>query len=1079
MSDTHHERGWIAWMSRNSVAANLLMLFLIIGGFAFTFQTRQEVFPEFDLDIVQITVPYLGATPEDVETGVLLAIEEEVRGLDGVKEVTAVAREGVGTVQVELLLGTDPNKALQDIKNAVDRISSFPEQVERITVSLLTTRRKVIDLVLYAKPELGGSAVQKERVLRELAEAARDRLMQKKGVTLVEVTGTRPLEISVEVPQANLRAYGLTLGDVADRIRRTARELPGGGVKTPSGEVLVRTDERRDFASEFRDIPIVSSEGTQVRLADIAEVRDTFADTDEWTHYNGLPAAVVQVYRVGDETPIEVSKIVRRFATEFGDELPAGVGVATQDDSSEIYADRVRMLLRNALLGLGLVLVVLGVFLNLKLAFWVTLGIPVSFLGAMLFLPAIDVSINMISLFAFIMALGMVVDDAIVVGENVYEMRQRGVPYLRAAISGARQIAVPVTFSVLTTMVAFSPMLFVPGFAGKIFRVIPAVIIPVFFISLVESLFILPAHLGHSRPARGRGPLAAFGRVQQRVSNALAWAIRAFYGPVVRAAVRRRYLTVAIGVAVLVLVIGFVVGGRIKIEFFPNVAADWAIATVRMPYGAPVDQTEAVIQRFVAEARAIFAERLGARRDEVLRGIQSEVGRTLAQRGPGGGAGASTGGHLGFVRVDFVPGTHDDFATAEFVRLWRERVGEIPGVESMTFQSDIGPGGSQAAIDVKLSHRDVATLERAASELATVLEQFPGVKDIDAGFSPGKRQRTYTRTPEAEALGLDSLALGAQVRHAFYGAEALRQQRGRDEVKVMVRLPEEERRSEYDIEELVLRTPRGGEIMLAEASRAERERSYTAITRVDARRVLNVTADVDREVANAGDITRQLGRKALPDLVAKYPGLSYEFEGEHKNIQESFGALGVGFALALLVIYAMLAVPLKSYIQPVVIMTAIPFGIVGAVLGHVVMGYDLSLMSMMGIVALAGVVVNDSLVLIHSTNERRAEGADAFDAVASAGVRRFRPILLTSVTTFFGLAPMIFETSMQARFLIPMGISLGYGVLMATFITLLLVPSLYLIIEDVRTALRTVLASGREDARPEARAASLAGGGGD
>jgi multidrug efflux pump subunit AcrB len=1076
MSDASRESGWIAWMARNSVAANLLMLFLIVGGFLFVFQTKQEVFPEFDLDIVSISVPYLGATPEDVETGVLLAIEEEVRGLDGVKEITAVAREGGGSVSVELLRGTDPNKATQDIKNAVDRISSFPEQVERITVSLLTTRRKVIDLVLYAKLELGGSAFEQERVLRQLSEVVRDRLMQKDDITLVEVDGTRPLEISVEVPQASLRSYGLTLGDVADRIRRTARELPGGGVKTPSGEVLVRTDERRDYASEFRDIPIVTAEdGTQLRLADIATVLDTFADTDESTQYDGRPAALIQVYRVGDETPIQVSKVVREFAEQLRGELPAGIGVATQDDSSEIYADRIRLLLKNALFGLVLVFAVLGVFLNLKLAFWVMLGIPTSFLGAMLFLPGIDVSINMISLFAFIMALGMVVDDAIVVGENVYEMRQRGMPYMRAAIIGARQIAVPVTFSVLTNMVAFAPMLFVPGFSGKIFRVIPAVIIPVFFISLVESLLILPAHLGHSRPARGRGPLAAFGRLQQRVSNGLAWAIRAFYGPVVRSAIAHRYLTFAVGFAILIVVLGFIAGGRIDVVFFPNVAADFAIATVRLPFGAPVEETEAIIQRFVRSAEEVVRENQPPSGENMLRGIQSQVGQTREGGGPSRRQGSS-GGHLGFVLVYFEPGKHDHFPTAEFVRLWRQRVGDVPGVESMTFKSDIGPGGGRAAINVKLSHRDVPTLERAAADLARELEQFPGVKDIDAGFSPGKRQRTYTRTPEAEALGIDSLTLGAQVRHAFYGAEALRQQRGRDEVKVMVRLPEDERRSEYDIEELVLRTPRGGEIMLAEASRVERKRSYTSITRVDGRRVLNVTADVEKEVANANQITAKLERSALPALIARYPGLSFSFEGERKDLAESMGALGVGFVLALIVIYAMLAVPLKSYIQPVIIMTAIPFGIVGAVLGHVLMGYDLSIMSMMGIVALAGVVVNDSLVMIHATNDRRAEGAGAYDAVASSGVRRFRPILLTSLTTFFGLAPMIFETSMQARFLIPMGISLGYGVLMATFITLLLVPALYMIIEDVRGILKTLFASGHEES-PEARSASLAGGG--
>jgi len=1052
MPNDDTKRGWIAWMARNPVAANLLMVVLLVGGLATTFTIRQEFFPEYDLDTILITAPYPGSTPTDVETGVLLAIEEQVRGLDGVKEVRSTANEGMGTVVVELLIGTDNNRALQDVKSAVDRITSFPEEIERITVSLQTTRNKVIDLVIYGGDETGVYGEQREHVLRDLAEAARDQLLQGRDITLAELSGIRPLEISVEVPQAELRTYGLTLAQIADKIRRTALEVPGGGVKTKSGEILLRTAERRDLASQFNDIPLVTApDGSSVRVGDIADVNDGFADTDQSTYYNGMPAAIIQVYRVGDQTPIQVADAVKKFATEFGAGLPPGIHVATQDDMSELYRDRINLLLRNAMFGLVLVLITLGVFLELRLAFWVTLGIPVSFLGAMLLLPGIDVSINMISLFAFIMALGMVVDDAIVVGENIYEMRQRGIPLLTAAITGARQIFVPVVFSVLTNMVAFAPMLFVPGFTGKIFRVIPAVIIPVFFISLVESLLILPCHLGHAREHRTRGAFAFFGRQQARLSQWLERLIHKYYGALVRATLRRRYLTVACGFAVLILTIGFIAGGRINVSFMPNVAADFATASVRLPYGSPVASTKAAKDRIVEAAYDVL--RSGKFRElgglDLVRGIQSKIGSNIRRGGPGGGSGGSTGGNTAEVRVNFKPERIEGFSTTEFAGLWRERVGEIPGAETFTVKSDIGPGGTRAPIDVKLSHRDVPALERAATELADRMQEFAGIKDIDSGFSPGKPERDFTRTKVAEALRIDSVELGNQVRHAFYGAEALRQQRGRDEVKVMVRLPESERRSEYDIEELIIRTSEGGEIPLDEAGKVETKRAYTEINRTDGRRVMDVTADVDPAVTNAQKITVELERSVLPEFVKRHPGLTYSMEGERKDLMESLQSLFQGFLLALLIIFAMLAIPLRSYIQPVIIMTAIPFGIVGAVLGHVIMGFNISIMSMMGIVALAGVVVNDSLVLICATNERRTGGASAFDAVSSAGMRRFRPILLTSLTTFFGLAPMIFERSMQARFLVPMAVSLGYGVLMATSITLLLVPSLYLIVSDI------------------------------
>jgi len=1042
MTTETHERGAIAWMARNSVAANLLMWVLIIGGILVGLQVQQEVFPEFELDLVQVLVPYPGASPAEVEQGIILAIEEAVRGLDGVKRVTSNAFEGTGVVQIELLIGTNGNKAQQDIQNAVDRITSFPDEAERPIVSLMTRRREVISLMVYGDHD--------QRVLHRVAEQVREELLQDPKIVLVERNGIPPLEIAIEVPLATLRAYDLTLEEIANQVGRSAVELPAGGVKTKSGEVLLRTAERRDYGKDFSDIPVLSrADGTEILLGDIARIIDGFADTDEAAFYHGKPAVELKVYRIGDQTPVEVAEAVKAHAVEIDERLPPGIGVAVWRDWSEIFRDRMSLLLRNARLGLLLVLLLLGLFLEVRLAFWVTMGIPISILGSLLLLPVFDVSINMVSLFGFIVTIGIVVDDAVVVGENVYENRQRGMPFLPAAIRGAQWIAWPVTFSVLTNMVAFIPIFFIPGTMGKIFRCIPAVVVCVFFISLVESLFVLPAHLGHQRRTPDRGFWALLHRIQNPVSRMLEQAIVRYYKPALKACLRNRYVTVSTGLAILVLTIGFDKAGHIDFTFFPKIDSERVSADITMPYGSAVEETRAVQGRVGEAAEKVLARHGG---EGITRGIFTHIGSASARRGGSSRARLGGGGHLANVQVYLVPSDERALTAAEFSREWREEVGEIPGTESLTYTYSL-MGGSGPSIDVELTHTNVQVLEQAATELADTLRSFQGVRDIDDGFSLGKPQLDFKVRPEARSLGITASMLGRQVRSAFYGAEALRQQRGREEVKVMVRLPEAERKSEYNVEELLILIPGGGEIPLREAATVTRGRAYTEINRADGRRVLNVTADVVAGAANATKVLEVLERGFLPELMARNPGLAYSLEGEQRWQRESLESLRTGLTLALLVIYAMLAVAFRSYVQPIVVMFAIPFGLVGATLGHLIMGYDLSLMSMMGMVALSGVVVNDSLVLLHATNENRAKGNSPTDSVTAAGARRFRPILLTSLTTFCGLGPMIFETSVQAQFLIPMAISLGFGILFVTFIALLLVPCLYLIVEDAKRLL--------------------------
>jgi len=1031
--------GPIAWMARNHVAANLMMLLFLVGGLLLSTRVKQEIFPEFTADTISVSVLYRGASPAEVEQGIILSIEDEVRGLDGVKEVRATATESRASVTIELLTGADTGKALQDVKNAVDSILSFPEEAERPIVSLSQVRNLVLTLLVHGP--------QDEQTLRDLAERIRDELLQRPGVTLVELAAARPLEISLEVPQRNLRAYNLTLDRIAREVREAAIELPAGGVKTPGGEVLLRTQERRDFAREYANIPVAAApDGSQILVGDIAYIHDGFEETDMEAVFNGQRAVQVQVFRVGHESPQSVSDTVRAYVAEIEPDLPPGIGLTVWNDRSEVYRDRVNLLVKNASLGLVLVLLLLGVFLDPKLAFWVTLGIPVSILGSFLFLPLTGTSINMITLFAFIITLGIVVDDAVVVGENIYERREQGLPFLQAAVEGTRDIAGPVLFAVLTNIVAFLPLIFVPGSFGKFFGQIPAIVVAVFVVSLIESLFILPAHL--SRQTRENRVWATLGRPRRIFNALLQRGLTQVYQPLLRVALANRYTTLATGIALLILAGGLVGGGHIPFSFIPRIDTDVVTAQATLPFGVPMETARRVQHQLLDAAAATVEEHGGA---DILQGTYALIGAPLPSFGPPGAAGPGGGGsHLVGVQVSLVPSDQREIGGMEFADAWRAATGHIAGIETLTFDAETNVSEG-ADIDIQLTHRDRPTLEAAATELARTLAGYAGVRDIDDGFARGKRQLSLTLKPEARSLGINATDLARQVRSAFYGAEALRQQRGRNEVRVMVRLPENERRTAHTVEHLTLRTDGGGEIPLFQAADVERGRAYTEIRRREGRRIIAVTADVDESVSNASIITAEVLSRELPVLMQKYPGLSYALEGEELSRQESLEALGIGFVFALLGIYGLLAVPFRSYFQPVLVMLSIPFGIIGAILGLMLLGHDLSVVSLFGMIALSGVVINDSLVLIVTANSlRTTQQLSASEAISQAGTRRFRPILLTSLTTFFGLTPMIFETSVQARFLVPMAISLGFGILFATAIILVLLPASYLILEDIQ-----------------------------
>ncbi len=1059
-------KGPVSWFAQNPVAANLLMAMIVFGGlFALGLPNgferpvvQRDIFPEFATDTISISIAYPGASPAEVEQGVTLVVEEEVAGLEGVKEVSSTSAEGAATILVEMLDDADRSTVLRDVEQAIDAIDNFPDDAEEPTIRELTFRRQVLNIAIHGQVP--------ERALKRMAERVRDDITAVDGITQAEVVATRPYEISVEVSEAALRRFGLSFDTVTRAVQRSSLDVPGGSVKTTGGEILLRSLGQAYVGVEFEDLVVLTNpDGTRVTLGDVATVVDGFADTDQSARFDGEPCALVQVYRVGDEDAIGVAELVYDYCDEANAGLlPDEITVTPWLDQSKILKSRQDLLVYNGLAGFALVFVVLALFLRLQLAAWVSLGIPISFLGTLALMPTMDVSLNMLSLFAFILVLGIVVDDAIVVGENVYSHSQRGKPGLLAAIDGTQEVAVPVTFAILTTIAAFLPMLNVPGNTGPFWAVIPAVVIPTLVFSMVESKLVLPAHLRHLKPRKpGEHPSGIAGlwsRFQSLFSDTLEKVAMKAYRPSLAFALENRYLTLASGIAMLALTLGLVGGGYVRFTFFPPVEGDNVVCNLTMPQGTPVERTTEIVTRIEAAALQLrdefeltYVPEEGEPEIHAIQHVLTSIGEQPYRKiqAEGGGrvqATGFTGGHYGEVNIQLAPSELRDFSSQDVADRWRELVGPVFGASELKYSSSLINIG--ADLDVRLTGPDLDELQEAADRLKEYLAGVDGVFDIADSFDEGKLELELRIRDAAETLGVTQADLANQVRQGFYGEEAQRIQRGRDDVKVMIRYPRDQRSSLADVERMRIRTPSGDEIPFGTVAEVSMGRGFSAIARNDRARSVSVTAEVDETKTDVNTITQTIDAEFLPMLVGDYLGMAYSFEGESKEQAETLGGLAKGFLLALVLIYALLAIPFKSYLQPLIVMLAIPFGLIGAVLGHVIQGMELSVLSIVGVVALAGVVVNDSLVLVDFINRRTKEGGDLLTAVRDAGVQRFRPILLTSLTTFAGLFPLLQETSVQAKFLIPMAVSLGYGVLFATFISLVLIPAGYLVLEDLR-----------------------------
>ena len=1050
-------KGMIDWFARNGVAANLMMVFIVMSGIMAVTTVREEVFPELELDRINIEVPYLGAAPEEVEAAVTIRIEEAIQGIDGIKQIQSTASEGMGTVMVELELGADARKVVDDVKSSVDAITTFPVETEKPIIREVTRRMQVTDIAV--------SGDVNPFTLKATAERVRDELTAISGITQVDIVSAPPYEISIEVSEVALRRHGLTFDQVADAVRRSSLNLPGGSVRTEGGEILLRTVGQAYRGAEYETLVLwARADGSRLRLGDVATVVDGFAETDQFARFDVTPTMMVSVFRTGEQSALEIAALVHDYIDRARTRMPAGMSLTIWQDSARMLSARLSLMLRNGATGFVLVFIVLALFLDLRLALWVSLGIPISFLGAMALMPSLDVSINIMSLFAFVTVLGIVVDDAIIVGENIFRHQEDHGDGLRGSIEGGQEIAKPVIFAVLTTVAAFMPLLFVPGMMGKIFRVIPLIVIPCLLFSLIESLGILPAHLSHLRK---QGTPGLWRRFQGLFANGLKLFIRKVYQPGLELGLRWRYLTAAVGVAMLILTGGMVLGGWTSFHFFPSIEADVMAASITLPQGTPASVTSAAVEKLedgAARLRARLQEDTG---QDYFRHIAASIGdQPMASRGRGpiGPTQGLAAAHVGEVTIELAPSEMRAYNSEQLGLMWREMTGPIPEAVDVNFNMSVMTPGDD--VDVQLAGPNIDDLRSAADEVKRRLAEYAGVYEISDSFRAGKEEMKLAIKPAAELLGLTLQDLGRQVRQAFYGEEAQRIQRGRDDIRVMVRYPQADRRSLGDMENMRIRTPNGGEVPFSQVAVVEPGRGFASIKRVNRNRAVNVTASVDAAVTSAGQVISDLQARVLPEVLAHYSGVFYTFEGAQAEQADAVAGLQRGFILALLMIFALLAVPLRSYVQPIIIMSAIPFGLVGAIWGHFVMGLDVTMMSMFGLVALSGVVVNDSLIMVDFINRKRRLHMETAVAVREAGVNRFRAVLLTSLTTFFGLVPLMTEKSFDAAFMVPMAVSLAFGVLFATFITLILVPTAYLILDDVQRTTRKLF--GRPEVDVEA-----------
>lgn len=1072
----------VAWAITNSPGMNVLMVALMLVGGVSLWGMRREVFPAFELEIVMVTVPYPGATPQDSEEAICQKIEEAIRSIDGIKKVTSIAQEGAGFVLAELRSDVkDVQKVMSEIDREVNRIPSFPALAEDPQIQQITFREAAIRIGIVAEQGEGETEAEKieaEWKLREVAEEVRDDVLSLSAVSSASIMGSRPFQIDVEIPEATLRSYGLSLEGVAATIRARNIELPGGQLKADGQEILLRAMNKGRIGAEIGRLPLVTdSRGVVLTVNDLGTVRDEFQDVTSAGRINGEPAMVVNVERTKAEDLLAMVDMVKNYVEEK--ELPPGYKFVVWGDSSKEVRGRLDLLLRNGFSGLLLVFLVLTLFLEMRLAFWVALGIPISILGAGAALSLGGQTLNMLSLFSFLVALGIVVDDAIVIGENIYAHIQMDKPLVQAAIDGTVEVMPSVAASVTTTIIAFAPMFFVTGVMGKFMAVIPFAVIAMLVISLWESIFVLPCHLSHKHtgffrllsvlvyPLRPLG--IALNWAGERAGRGLEWVCQTIYMPALRFSIHHPPIPLAAAIMMFLVTFGMIQGGIVPSILFPKSDNNNLQATITFPDGTTASETRKATQR-MEEALWKVSRKVAARRSDESGETVSAIYKTSEVNGDGpvrltyrdigtitnlqnAAGGGGSGSHVGQIFAELFDTEVRNIHSDDLLAMWREEAGEFPGAERITYGSvGVGPGGKAIEFKLLAPSDNEEQLLAATEAVKTKLAEFSGVFDIADDNTPGKWEFQFRVKDRALATGVTPTDLGQTVRNTYFGAEVMRLQRGRHEVKLMVRYPEEERRSLVDFREIRVRTADGSERPITELAEIDLERGFSEINRVDQMRSITISADVDETTANANLIINKLQQEFVPQLTAMLDQqfsdeggskISFRWEGQREQSQDSVGSLMRGFGIAILAMFVLLVLQFRSYIQPLLILAIVPFGMIGAVWGHAVLGLPLTLFSMFGLVALSGVVINDSIVLIDFINSRVRDGIPIREALLESGERRFRPIMLTSMTTIAGLIPLMLERSFQAQLLIPMAASLAFGLMLATILVLLLVPTFY------------------------------------
>lgn len=1020
------QKGILAWFARNSVAANLLMWALLVGGLFSTVLINKEVFPSFELNLLNISVAYPGAAPQEIEEGINIKIEEAIQDINGIKKVTSVASEGVGSITVEVEDGYEVQTVLDEAKLRLDAISTFPVNIEKPNIYQIKPENNVIWVSVYGDMTLHD--------MKELAKSVRDDLTQLPAVTRAKVTGVRDYEIAIEVSEDKLREYGLTFTQVALAVQNSSFDLPGGSIRAQDGDILLRTKGQAYTGDDFANIVVTTRpDGSRVMLPQVATIKDDFEERLEYTRFNGKPAAIIEVTSVDDQNALDIAAQVKQYVEDRRATLPANAQLDTWGDMTHYLKGRLNMMMSNMFYGALLVFIILAMFLDLKLAFWVMMGLPVCFLGTMLIMPLepFSMTINMLTLFAFILVLGIVVDDAIVIGESAYTEVERHGHSVDNVIRGAQKVAMPATFGVLTTIAAFIPMLMVSGPMGIIWKSIGMVVILCLAFSLVESKFILPAHLAHMKFKKPGAPRGFFGRLKANFNDRVQHFIHHSYRNFLERCIKQRYNVVAAFIGVLVLSIALVASGKVRWVFFPDIPSDFIQVQLEMDEGSSEENTLKVVQSI---EEALYKMNDKMEQDNGYQVVKHSFinmsSRTSA-----------------FIFAELTKGEDREVDGVTIAAAWREQLPELLSVKKLSFNASTNDAGGD--ISFRLTSSDLDELSAASKELKQKLASYEGVYDIADNFSSGSHEIRLKIRPEAEALGLTLSDLARQVRYGFYGYEAQRILRNKEEIKVMVRYPLEQRRTVGYLENMLIRTPTGTSVPFSTVAQIEKGESYASITRVDGKRAITITANANKNIVEPSKVVQEIQKDYLPQLQAKYPKIQTALDGGSLDEQNAMVGLMQGFFFALFTIYALMAIPLKSYSQPLIIMSVIPFGIIGALFGHLIQGLAMSVLSLCGIVALAGVVVNDSLILVDFVNRAREQGQSVRQAAVDSGCYRFRAIILTSLTTFVGLVPIILERSLQAQIVIPMATSLAFGILFSTVVTLILVPLLYIILDDV------------------------------